>query len=76
MSNVRVFSTVILMLILAVIPVVQAKQIFYNSLSQKAIKDAGGIVLVPSEKAGEAVSFPTDGQLLLEAGSIALWGKS
>ena len=48
MSNVRVFSTVILMLILAVIPVVQAKQIFYNSLSQKAIKDAGGIVLVPS----------------------------
>ena len=40
MSNVRVFSTVILMLILAVIPVVQAKQIFYNSLdSEKAVKD-------------------------------------
>ena len=42
MSNVRVFSTVILMLILAVIPVVQAKQIFYNSLdSEKAVKDGG-----------------------------------
>ena len=88
MSNVRVFSTVILMLILAVIPVVQAKQIFYNSLdSEKSVKDGGGKVHAGSFvegamgkgfyslKAGEAVSFPTEEQLLLETGTIALWVK-
>ena len=73
---------------LVFVPKISAKQIFYNSLdSEKAVNDGGGKVHAGvfvegafdngfySEKAGEAVSFPTDGQLLLEAGSIALWVK-
>ena len=66
----------------------QAKQKFYNSLdSEKAVKDGGGKVHAGSFvegamgkgfyslKAGEAVSFPTEEQLLLETGTIALWVK-
>ena len=89
LNRIRVITGLIMtVMVLVSVPKIGAKQIFYNSLdSQKAVKDGGGIVHAGvfvegafdngfySEKAGEAVSFPTEGQLLLEAGSIALWVK-
>ena len=89
LNHIRVIMIAFMTLVaLVFVPKISAKQIFYNSLdSEKAVNDGGGKVHAGvfvegafdngfySEKAGEAVSFPTDGQLLLEAGSIALWVK-
>ena len=89
LNHIRVIMTAFMtVMVLVFVPKIGAKQIFYNSLdSEKAVNDGGGKVHAGvfvegafdngfySEKAGEAVSFPTDGQLLLEAGSIALWVK-
>ena len=85
---ITIMATIMVMMLLVSTSQTDAKQIFYNSLdSQKAVQDGGGTVHAGvfvegafdngfySKKAGEAVSFPTDGQLLLEAGSIALWVK-
>ena len=86
---VRMVTTAIMAMVLLVfIPKAEAKQIFYNSLdSDKAVSDGGGKVHAGSfvqgaldngflaEKAGEAVSFPTEEQIQLEVGSIALWVK-
>jgi len=89
LNHIRVIMMAFMTVVaLVFVPKISAKQIFYNSLdSEKAVNDGGGKVHAGvfvegafdngfySEKAGEAVSFPTDGQLLLEAGSIALWVK-
>ena len=89
LNHIRVIMMAFMTVVaLVFVPKIGAKQIFYNSLdSEKAVNDGGGKVHAGvfvegafdngfySEKAGEAVSFPTDGQLLLEAGSIALWVK-
>lgn len=88
LTNFQVFSLTVLVLILVFYPITNAKQIFYNSLdSQKSVQDGGGKVHggtfvegamgkgFYSKAAGEAVSFPTEEKLLLEAGTIALWVK-
>jgi len=77
-----------IILLLALIPLANAKQTFYNSLdSQKAVEDGGGTVHGGSfepakvengflaDDVGEAVSFPTEGVLQLDEGTIALWVK-
>jgi hypothetical protein len=74
--------------LLALSPLANAKQTFYNSLdSKEAVEDGGGTVHGGSfepgvleqgylaDDVGEAVSFPTEGILQLDEGTIALWVK-
>ncbi len=88
LTKIQVFSVTILVMILVFSSRTNAKQIFYNSLdSQKSVEDGGGEVHAGSfvegamgkgfyaKEKGDAVSFPTEEQLLLETGTIAFWVK-
>ena len=83
LTKIQVFSVAVLVMILVFSSRTNAKQIFYNSLdSQKSVEDGGGEVHAGSfvegamgkgfysKAAGEAVSFPTEGKLLLETGTL------
>ena len=88
LNSVMFTTAVITMALLISIPQTNAKQTFYNSLdSEKAVKAGGGTVHGGSfeeaalgngfvaDAVGEALSFPTDKHIQLEAGTIALWVK-
>ena len=88
LKSVMFTTAIITMALLISMPQTHAKQTFYNSLdSEKAVKAGGGTVHGGSfeeaalgngfiaDAVGEAVSFPTDKHIQLEAGTIALWVK-
>ena len=77
-----------IILCLALIPLANAKQTFYNSLDSKETVEAGGGIVhggsfepgvleqgFLADDVGEAVSFPTEGVIQLDEGTIALWVK-
>ena len=77
-----------IILLLALIRLADAKQTFYNSLDSKEAVEAGGGTVHDgsfepaivedgflADDVGEAVSFPTEGVLQLDEGTIALWVK-
>ena len=85
MKNIILFSTVIL---LVLVPFAGAEQLFYNSLdSQEAVEVGGGTfhggsfepAIVEngflSEADGQSISFPTEGNIQLDEGTVALWVK-
>lgn len=81
-------ESVFVIFVFALIQMVDAKELFYNSLdSKEAIEASGGKVFggtfedakygkgIFTDGPNEAVRFPTKGNLQIEQGTIMMWVK-